>query len=713
MLPLTGTASLCGVLASPPPTGRTGGDIRRPSQPLPAAVGLGLPGLCPREPANRWRCGHGGFLGMPRRLDWPARLLNRLDLGALQPPGSVEHRALLVPYLPTPQPRVGIRRRKHARPHAQSVICVEGPIEVSQLQVTQVQRRLQDLLVPFIDVTDLAKHSGEHLENAQLTRALSAFLIMKLTGLNAEKAAATVTDGSGDNGIDSIAVVPDEQRIVVVQSKWTSSGKGSAALDDMIKFKKGLDDLCQLKWKNFNEKLRARQDEIEAALLETSTKIDIVFAHMGTGTLAPDVRDHIEEFVSDTNNTDTDDARETARFNYYGQGAIFRLLVDETQSPKIDLSVTLAEWGQIEGPPKAIYGLVSGADVASWYEQHGSALLAKNVRVVLPDSEVNASIVDTLQNRPDAFWYYNNGVTVLCDRFQKAVAGGTNRAVGHYVMEGASVVNGAQTVGALSKAKPHSADRLAGVQVTVRFISLDKTSETFAAEVTRATNTQNRIGGRDFLSLDSEQVRLRDEFRVAELTYTFRSGEADPDPELGCSVTDATIALACSQPSSALAVLAKREVGRLWDDITKSPYRLLFNTTTNYLRVWRCVQVMRVVEHKLESYAKSAESQYKGIVIHGNRLILHLVFRQLDLAAVDQPQLDWEAVLATVHEVLLPTIATVITVKEADFNGYAAPLFKNATKAAALTAQVLDSLQEPGAMSRIPPDLQQQGSPKW
>lgn len=577
---------------------------------------------------------------------------------------------------------------------------------MSQLQVTQVNRRLKDLLVPFIDVKDLAAQSGEHLENAQLTRALAAFVIMKLTGLSPEKAAATVTDGSGDNGIDAIAIVPDEQRIVVVQSKWTSLGKGSASLDDMIKFKKGLDDLCSLKWKLFNDKLSARKSELETALLMTSTTIDVVFAHMGTGSFAPEVQAVIEEFIADTNNTDTDDARETARFNYYGQGAIFKLLIDETQSPKIDLSVTLSDWGPIEGPPKAIYGLVSGADVASWYEQHGSALLAKNVRVVLQDSEVNASIIDTLQNRPEVFWYYNNGITVLCDRFRKAVAGGTNRAVGHYVMEGASVVNGAQTVGALARAKLPSADGLASVQVTVRFISLDGATDTFASDVTRATNTQNRIGGRDFLSLDPEQGRLRDEFRVGDLTYSFRSGEPDPDPELGCSVTDATIALACNQPSPALAVLAKREVGRLWDDISKAPYRNLFNTTTNYLRVWRSVQVMRTVGELLDSYETLADSQYKGIAIHGNRLILHLIFRQLDLTDVDVPDFDWSAVQKRIGDVFLPTVAAVIAVKEAGFPGYAAPLFKNSTKVAALTTKVLTWLNEPGAMARTPPDFE-------
>ena len=53
----------------------------------------------------------------------------------------------------------------------------------------------------------------------RLSRALAAFVIMKLTGFDAEHSAGTVTDGSTDNGIDAVAVVPEESRIVVVPSE--------------------------------------------------------------------------------------------------------------------------------------------------------------------------------------------------------------------------------------------------------------------------------------------------------------------------------------------------------------------------------------------------------------------------------------------------------------------------------------------------------------
>ena len=49
-----------------------------------------------------------------------------------------------------------------------------------------------------------------------------------------------------------------------------------------------------------------------------------------------------------------------------------------------------------------------------------------------------------------------------------------------------------------------------------------------------------------------------------------RAAEPDPPVESGCTLTEATNALACAH-SVDLAVQAKREIGRLWEDVSRSP----------------------------------------------------------------------------------------------------------------------------------------------
>jgi hypothetical protein len=390
--------------------------------------------------------------------------------------------------------------------------------------------------------------------------------------------------------------------------------------------------------------------------------------------------------------TTLNDPTEVALFTYLNQGAIYKLLVDDTLSAQIDLTVELSDWGRLEGPPDAVYGHVSGTEVAGWLRDHGPHLFDRNVRLVLSNSEVNASVLETIEESPERFWYFNNGVTALCESIDKAPAGGTERRQGTFGLKGVSIVNGAQTVGTLARAQRQGKQQeLDAVRVLVRFISLESAPDDFGKRVTRATNTQNVIGGRDFVGLDPEQTRLRDDFSVDGLTYAIRSGEERPDPEKGCEFTEAAVALACSH-SSGLATQAKREVSRLWDDTSKSPYKALFNASTTYLRIWRSVKILRAVETALEQLKSGLGNRERGYAVHGNRLVAHVVFAELDLSEIENPVADWDLVIARVPD-LTAKILHIMTQKgESEYSGYTASLFKNATKTDHLAALTIEEL---------------------
>jgi hypothetical protein len=559
---------------------------------------------------------------------------------------------------------------------------------MSKLHISHVEKRLRDTTLPHVDLSDISNHGSEQRGRSALTRALAAFVVMKNSDLSAEEAAETVTDGPRDNGIDAIAVLPNEPRMIVVQTKWSEEGRGSASLEDMIKFREGINDLIDLNWSNFSAKITDRSQEIEALLMEPTVEIQAIFAHMGASELADDVRSRLDTFIAEIN-----DPTDFASFTYLNQAQLHRLLIDEQKAPDIDLSLELSDWGKIEGPQPAIYGHVGGDVVGSWLTTHGHPLLSKNVRVVLPDSEVNSSVLTTIRQNPEDFWYFNNGVTVLCDRIEKSPIGGSDRRQGQFTFKGVSVVNGAQTVGSLAKAAAQGEqDQLSSTRVMVRFISLEGAAEGFGKKVTRATNTQNRIGGRDFVGLDPQQSRLSEEFSVADLQYVYRSGETDPPADQGCTVVEAAVALACCSENSSLATQAKREVSRLWDDISKPPYKQLFNASVTYLRVWRAVQIARVVDAKLRELARTLEARERGYSIHGNRTVLHLVFRQIDISKVDDPSEPWEEKTRLAESLVEPTLRHLINVGEREYGGYLASLFKNTAKTTYMCRRVLAAL---------------------
>src|SRR5207249_3032573 len=116
-------------------------------------------------------------------------------------------------------------------------------------------------------------------------------------------------------------------------------------------------------------------------------------------------------------------------------------------------------------------------------------------------------------------------------------------------------------------------EEVARARVQIRFISLDDCPEDFATSVTRYTNTQNRIERRDFVALDVQQERIRTELQIEGIEYVYKSGDICPPTRTGFDLTEATVALACSQADIALAVQAKREIGKLWEDLEKAPYK--------------------------------------------------------------------------------------------------------------------------------------------
>lgn len=559
---------------------------------------------------------------------------------------------------------------------------------MGDLHVAQVKRRLRDTTYPHIDVSDLSSHGPDQREQARLTRALAAFVLTKLAGLDDLEAAESVTDGSGDNGVDAIAIVDsDPPRLYVVQAKWSETGRNGAALDEMMKFQKGLADLVSGKWERFNDKVKKRESELDRILLNTNLRIEVIFASMGTPAVADEVRAHMDDYVTTLN-----DPTEVAVFTYANQGFIYKLLVDETRSSQIDLTVELSDWGRLEGPPDAVYGHVRGSEVAGWLRDHGDSLLARNVRVVLPNSEVNNSVLETIVENPENFWYFNNGVTALCESIDKAPAGGPERRQGTFGLKGVSIVNGAQTVGTLTRAlRQGKQAELDSIRVMVRFISLESAGEDFAKRVSRATNTQNVIGGRDFVGLDPEQTRIRDDFSVDGLIYTIRSGEERPETDEGCEFVEAAVALACAH-SAGLATQAKREVSRLWDDTSKAPYKLLFNASTNHLRVWRSVRILRAIDRQLEVERRGLDNRTKGYSIHGNRLIAHVIFKCLDMSGIAQASCDWAPVVERARAMTMPTLNEMRRIGEAEYGGYIASLFKNGTKTDRLARLTIEAL---------------------
>ena len=59
--------------------------------------------------------------------------------------------------------------------------------------------------------------------------------------------------------------------------------------------------------------------------------------------------------------------------------------------------------------------IAEGDKVANLFDASGIRLFARNIRGYLGRTEINRSMEHTISNSPQFFWYYNNGLTIVCD----------------------------------------------------------------------------------------------------------------------------------------------------------------------------------------------------------------------------------------------------------------------------------------------------------
>jgi hypothetical protein len=473
----------------------------------------------------------------------------------------------------------------------------------------------------LIDMADCDKSTDADRESAFLSRALAAYSVMVLAGATPEEAASSVTDGYGDNGIDAIYCDESDRILYVVQSKWSHAGSDTITRGDAQKFIKGFKDLIHPRFERFNAKVQVLAPIVNDALDDARTRIYLVPVYTGQQPLSDEVASDFKDLMAEIN-----DPTEVVSIKPLRQVDIYGAISRGSAASPIDLDVVLYEWAQVREPHRAFYGQVSASDLAQWFVDYHPELFAPNIRYFLGETDVNQSLQTTLKCAPEDFWFFNNGVTALCSSITKKAIGGSSRDSGTFECKDLQIVNGAQTVGSIAATAPTHPDEVGRARVPIRLISLEDCPETFGQSITRTNNTQNRIDARDFVALDPHQERLKTELHLVGISYAYKSGEAVASDSVGFDLVEASVARACAQPDIAQTVQAKREIGRLWDDINKPPYQLLFNGSVTGLNLWKHVQILRAIDAALKKAQKSLSGRSRMYAVHGNRFIAHLVY---------------------------------------------------------------------------------------
>ena len=151
---------------------------------------------------------------------------------------------------------------------------------------------------------------------------------------------------------------------------------------------------------------------------------------------------------------------------------------------------------------RSYLGVIPGSVLADIYDKYGSKLLEGNVRSFLSTKvAVNKKIRATILNTPKMFFAFNNGISATALNIQVE-----NTDQGQYITfaRDFQIINGGQTTASISNArfkdKASLNDIYVQMKLTVVDESLQEESDELIRNISRSSNSQNKVSDADFFA---------------------------------------------------------------------------------------------------------------------------------------------------------------------------------------------------------------------
>ena len=256
---------------------------------------------------------------------------------------------------------------------------------------------------------------------------------------------------------------------------------------------------------------------------------------------------------------------------HYNHDAIVNALQREEH---IDATLALSGQAIVEDMNymRVLVGRLSIREVARLFDEHGDQLLQSNIRRYLGSTNrVNSDIRETLldDEKADKFYFYNNGITVVCDRFDYNAL---QRSDYQVQLKNMQVVNGGQTCKTIQQTLREDLllPLAEAAYVMIRVYQLSDGSGEVIRDITKATNSQSPVDLRDLRANDEWQRTLA--LGMEQLGFTYKrqreEGGRDNDTLTSATVAEAVLAIWRERPHQ--AKFRRREhFGKFYDAIFK------------------------------------------------------------------------------------------------------------------------------------------------
>ncbi len=364
-------------------------------------------------------------------------------------------------------------------------------------------------------------HPAWTLDNAFVHWFLRAFLVA-----DDEMAAKAVTGVSHDKGVDALFIDDDIAKVFILQGKYHQGEKAPAEnRSDVLAFAKLAQTVVSTDGhfanyrKSIDPLVGSRLDLARQRIRRRGYGLHLYY--VTTGSCSSPLKDEAESEIAQTNGR--------VDLSILDRRDILALLSDYLRGaappvPFLDLKIAsgvvgsdgvIQRFDERTGIESWILTM-SGKDAGSLYETARDRLFARNIRGFLGDTAINEGMRETLTREAEHFWYFNNGITIVCNSARKTA----ERGEAVLRVSNPQVINGQQTTRMLHK----TPQKRASVLLRVISIPRDKAGgeaqfEKLVSNIVAATNWQNAILPSDLRSNDTRQVTLERE--LARLRYHY------------------------------------------------------------------------------------------------------------------------------------------------------------------------------------------------
>lgn len=505
---------------------------------------------------------------------------------------------------------------------------------ITPAMMTALKMTLENRFLPIIPSL-LGSQNASLKKDKQISRAFNAFVVQKMFDLPAAEAAVTIVDDFGDNGIDAIYYHEPNTTLYLVQSKLKANAQ--FLQPEAESFTRGVRLLVEQDLVSFNQFVKDKAAYIENAL-DLCSNIKLVVAYAGSG-ITQTAMNALNQLVQDAN---LDEERLDHEIEYIGADIIEGYLREEEMVRVVNARLCLKNSNSNTIPRKSVFGLVKVDDLINLHLEYDKALYQKNIRYFIGTGRrgVNSAIKNTLEHSPGDFFHLNNGVTVVCESIEAKRSRGGYK---NYNVRGLSVVNGAQTISSAAQFKTANPSCDTSSAMVLLTIIQASSRGGFHKKVTKARNLQNPVSLGDFVALDDNQERLRQEMALHGYVYRYRPEAAAIVVEQTIEIDELSKALACFAVDVRYPSRLKSEPG-VFVDPGSEEYKAIFVDGLSPFTAINAVIVFRVIRDVVKAADLSSPSPERLIYRHGLYVIASILMKRLNAKIYSDSILDLDEV---------------------------------------------------------------------